>query len=51
MRVTVEMLVEALNTDRTTTELLQDFPYLEQNDIVEALEFAADPSGDHSVPP
>jgi len=41
MRVTVGMLVEAMSAGRTIQNLLDDFPYLEEQDIVEALGFAA----------
>jgi uncharacterized protein (DUF433 family) len=40
MRVTVGMIVEAIAAGRTTEELLSDFPYLEGQDIREALAFA-----------
>lgn len=41
MRVTVGMIVEAIAADRTIQDLLVDFPYLEQDDIREALSYAA----------
>ena len=41
MRVTVGMIVEALAAGRSTNGLLTDFPYLEEQDIQEALAFAA----------
>lgn len=41
MRVTVGMLVEAMSAGRTIQNLLDDFPYLEEQDIFEALGFAA----------
>ena len=41
MRVTVGMIVEALAAGRTIEQLLADFPYLEEDDIREALAFAA----------
>jgi uncharacterized protein (DUF433 family) len=41
MRVTVGMIVEAISVGRTIPELLADFPYLEEQDIREALAFAA----------
>ncbi len=41
MRVTVGMIVEALAAGRTIEELLRDFPYLEEEDVREALAFAA----------
>ncbi len=41
MRVTVGMIVGELGAGRSIAELLADFPYLEEADILEALAFAA----------
>lgn len=41
MRVTVGMIVEAMAAGRSIPELLADFPYLEEQDIREALAYAA----------
>jgi uncharacterized protein (DUF433 family) len=41
MRVTVGMIVESIAAGRTVADLLADFPYLEPEDIREALTFAA----------
>jgi uncharacterized protein (DUF433 family) len=41
MRVTVGMIVEAVAAGRTVQGLLSDFPYLEHDDIREALTYAA----------
>lgn len=41
MRVTVGMIVEALAAGRSVEDLLNDFPYLENQDIREALAYAA----------
>jgi uncharacterized protein (DUF433 family) len=41
MRVTVGMIVESLSAGRAVDQLLADFPYLEVEDIREALAFAA----------
>ena len=41
MRVTVGMIVESIAAGRTTEQLLADFPYLEAEDIREALAYAA----------
>jgi len=49
MRVTVGMIVEALAAGRTIAELLQDFPYLEEQDIREALAFAARLAQGHEI--
>ena len=43
MRVTAGMIVEALAAGRTMEQLLGDFPYLEEQDIREALAFARHP--------
>jgi uncharacterized protein (DUF433 family) len=39
MRVTVGMIVEAVAAGRTIQDLLADFPYLEAQDIREALSY------------
>jgi uncharacterized protein (DUF433 family) len=41
MRVTVGMIVEAIAARRSIEDLLSDFPYLEEEDIRQALAFAA----------
>lgn len=41
MRVSVGMIVEAMAAGRSVDDLLKDFPYLEENDIREALAYAA----------
>jgi uncharacterized protein (DUF433 family) len=41
MRVTVGMIVEAIAAGRSVPDLLADFPYLEEEDIREALSYAA----------
>jgi uncharacterized protein (DUF433 family) len=41
MRVTVGMIVESIAAGRTVKNLLADFPYLEEQDIREALSYAA----------
>ena len=41
MRVTVGMLVEQIGSGRTVEELLEDYPYLEREDIMQALRYAA----------
>jgi uncharacterized protein (DUF433 family) len=50
MRVTVGMIVEALAAGRTIPELLADFPYLEEQDIREALAFAARLAQGYDIP-
>jgi uncharacterized protein (DUF433 family) len=41
LRVTVGMLVGQIGAGRTIDELLADYPYLEREDILEALRYAA----------
>jgi uncharacterized protein (DUF433 family) len=41
MRVTVGMVVEAIAAGRSVPDLLTDFPYLEEEDIRQALSYAA----------
>jgi uncharacterized protein (DUF433 family) len=41
MRVTVGNIVGQIGTGRTIEELLQDYPYLEREDILQALRYAA----------
>jgi uncharacterized protein (DUF433 family) len=41
MRVTVGMIVEAIAAGRTIQDLIADFPYLQEEDIREALSYAA----------
>jgi uncharacterized protein (DUF433 family) len=41
LRVTVGMIVGQIGAGRTVDELLVDYPYLEREDILEALRYAA----------
>lgn len=41
MRVTVGMIVRQIGTGRSVDELLADYPYLEREDILQALRYAA----------
>ena len=41
LRVTVGMLVGQVGSGRSIDEILQDYPYLEQEDILQALRYAA----------
>ncbi len=41
MRVTVGNVLEQLSTGRNIDELLGDFPYLEKEDVLEAIGYAA----------
>jgi uncharacterized protein (DUF433 family) len=41
LRVTVGMIVGEIGAGRSVDELLADYPYLERDDILEALRYAA----------
>lgn len=41
MRVTVGMIVGQIGAGRTIDELLEDYPYLEREDVLQALRYAA----------
>ena len=41
MRVTVGMIVGQIGAGQTIAELLADYPYLEQEDVLQALRYAA----------
>jgi uncharacterized protein (DUF433 family) len=41
MRITVGTVVGLVAAGRTTEEILSAYPYLEQDDITEALQYAA----------
>lgn len=41
MRVTVGMIVGQIGAGRSVDDLLADYPYLEREDILEALKYAA----------
>jgi uncharacterized protein (DUF433 family) len=41
MRVTVGMVVGQIGAGRNVEEVLTDFPYLERDDIMQALRYAA----------
>jgi uncharacterized protein (DUF433 family) len=41
VRVTVGMIVGQIGAGRTIDELLADYPYLEREDILQALRYAA----------
>ena len=49
MRVTVGMIVGEIAGGATVGELLQDFPYLQREDIEEALRYAAWLASDREV--
>jgi uncharacterized protein (DUF433 family) len=41
MRVTVGMIVGQIGAGRTIDELLKDYPYIDREDVLEALRYAA----------
>ena len=41
MRVTVGMIVGQIGAGRTIDQVLADFPYLEREDVLQALRYAA----------
>jgi uncharacterized protein (DUF433 family) len=41
MRVTVGMIVGQIGAGRTIEQLLADFPYIEREDVLQALRYAA----------
>ena len=49
MRVTVGMIVSQIAEGATTDELLKEFPYLERDDIKEALKYAAYLASDREI--
>jgi uncharacterized protein (DUF433 family) len=48
-RVTVGMIVGQIGAGLTIEELLNDYPYLERDDILEALRYAASRSQEREV--
>ena len=50
LRVTVSMVLGQLATGRTVEQLLDDYPYLEKEDVLAALEFAAAVVNEREVP-
>lgn len=49
MRVTVGMIVAQIGAGQTIEELLADFPYLEREDILQALRYAAQLADEREV--
>lgn len=41
MRITVSLIVNLVSNGMTTKEILEDYPYLEEEDIKQALRYAA----------
>lgn len=50
MRITVSMVLGQLATGRTMEQLLEDYPYLERDDVLAALEYAATVVNEREVP-
>lgn len=50
LRVTVGMVLGQLATGRTTDQVLEDYPYLEREDVLAALEYAAARVNEREVP-
>ncbi len=49
-RVTVSMVLGQLAAGRTVDEVLADYPYLERDDVLAALEYAAAAVNEREVP-
>jgi uncharacterized protein (DUF433 family) len=50
LRVTVGMLVGQIGAGRSIDELLADYPYLEREDILQALRYAAWRADERDIP-
>lgn len=50
LRMPVSSILDYLSGGMTIEEILQEFPYLEQEDILEALAFSADILHDRFIP-
>ncbi len=50
LRVTVSMVLGQLAGGRTMEQLLDDYSYLERDDVVAALEYAAEAVNEREVP-
>lgn len=50
LRITVSMVLGQLATGRTMEQLLDDYPYLERDDVLAALEYAATVVNEREVP-
>ncbi|HVE81600.1 MAG TPA: DUF433 domain-containing protein [Myxococcales bacterium] len=50
MRVTVGMIVGLVAAGKTVKEILESFPYLEEEDVRQALKYAAWRTQEHDVP-
>lgn len=50
MRITVAMVLGQLAAKRTIDEILADYPYLEREDVLAALEYAAAMADERELP-
>lgn len=50
LRVTVGMVLGQLAAGRTTEQVLEDYPYLEREDVLASLEYAAARVNEREVP-
>ena len=50
LRVTVSMLLGQLAAGRTVEQVLEDYPYLEREDVTAALEYAAAIVNEREIP-
>lgn len=50
LRVTVSMVLGQLAAGRTTEQVLEDYPYLEREDVLACLEYAAAVVNEREVP-
>ncbi|MDZ7674530.1 MAG: DUF433 domain-containing protein [Acidimicrobiales bacterium] len=50
MRITVAMVLGQLAAGRTIDEILADYPYLEREDVLAALEYAAAMADERELP-
>lgn len=49
MRISVQNVLELLASGMSIDEILEDYPYLEHEDLLAALEYGAQASGSHAV--
>jgi uncharacterized protein (DUF433 family) len=50
MRVTIGMIVGQIGAGRTIQEVLSDYPYLDREDVLQALRYAACLAADREIP-
>ena len=49
-RITVSLVLGQLAAGRTSEQLIEDYPYLEREDVTAAMEYAAAILNEHDVP-